>query len=958
MHLMTESRVGVAAVILLGALGAFAAKCPLPADGSGAPQGGASPEPCEVKAVVKPVKTVRREITVTIVGEERPAMPQNRRPTVDACFAYWKRSMDRELPNRPDLMVLPEGVDSWRGMSSQEKLEWCNRRGRELIDRFVAYAREHRMYLVFNSARVRSDGDLCNTTYMLDRDGDCIAVYDKYYPAPIEIWQKALTIRPGDEVVTAETDFGRVAFITCFDINFRDYIEKIREKKPDVICYCSAFDGSTFWRKAVSYTCRAYMVAATTGPFAKAITGPCGEDIAHQHNYGYWRTFSQKINTNCRVVHMGMHWKHLEEAVRRYGPDVTVRNPGNVGACTLISNRPDRPIDDIIAELGIEIWDRYYARSVATRLDALASAHPGAIVFENSAARLILGTNGVARSLKLKATGQEMLRLPSTTPFASVVHARPYDKIAQLKHPAQERVFYADRMSFEDGVLKIGFAGTRDFLRVGVAVKPDRFEFSLLGTGIEAEEFGPKWTWAPDACSFARFTFARRAHFGEWMNTVWDAASAAALMGATPETRASADLRDNGDLTLQLACLRSTGTDGAAGALIAAATTNLLDAVDSFERDNGLPLGAAMRRSPMANASYYWASGVTPANFEEHLAAAKKGGFPLFMISYTAFASTCGHFVWRDSYPGKEEDLARMTERLRSEGILPGLHFHYSKVSRDDPYVSGPMPDARMNTVSASMLAADVGADAAELPLQARPAALNMEDGRRLLLVDREWIEFGGVSVSAPWRLTGCRRGCLGSKAAAHAASSTVRHVDVDTWTRFIRVDADSAIADEIAQRLGEIYSCCGFRFAYFDGAEDVPEPYWYQVSKAQKRVWDRLSPAPVAAETYVRNHFGWHMFSRGNAFDPYPPGKTREAYFKYQLPCMREARENFTTVDLGWMDVKPGRSVEEYEFMADRAREWNAPLALWTSVEALRAHPDAARILDVFRRLNDERRR
>ena len=32
MHLMTESRAGVAAVILLGALGAFAAKCPLPGE--------------------------------------------------------------------------------------------------------------------------------------------------------------------------------------------------------------------------------------------------------------------------------------------------------------------------------------------------------------------------------------------------------------------------------------------------------------------------------------------------------------------------------------------------------------------------------------------------------------------------------------------------------------------------------------------------------------------------------------------------------------------------------------------------------------------------------------------------------------------------------------------------------------------------------------------------------------
>ena len=88
------------------------------------------------------------------------------------------------------------------------------------------------------------------------------------------------------------------------------------------------------------------------------------------------------------------------------------------------------------------------------------------------------------------------------------------------------------------------------------------------------------------------------------------------------------------------------------------------------------------------------------------------------------------------------------------------------------------------------------------------------------------------------------------------------------------------------------------------------------------------------------------------------PPSPQGLTPIPYQLPCMQEARENFTTVDLGWMDIRPGRSVEEYEFMADRAREWNAPFALWTSVKELRDHPDSARILAVFRRLNDERRR
>jgi len=902
-------------------------------------------------AVAKPVKIVRREIIVTIVGEERPVMPRDRRPTVEGCFSYWKKSMDRELPNRPDLMVLPEGVDSWNGMTPTEKIEWCRRRGDGLFAMFAAYAKEHRLYIVFNSARLRPDGDLCNTTYMVDRDGDCVAVYDKYYPAPTEIWKDGATIRPGDEAVTAETDFGRVAFMTCFDLNFRDYIEKVRQKKPDVICFCSAYDGSDFWRKAVGYTCRAYLVSATTGFFAKAITGPCGEDIAHQHNYGYFRTFSQKINTNFRVVHMGMHWKHLTEAVRRYGQEVTVRNPGNVGACTLLSNNPERPIDSIIDELGIETWDRYYERSVRTRLDALASAAPGAVVFENDVARLILGTNGVARSIKLKATGEELLKMPSITPFATITHARPYDKIAQLTYPAQMRDFKANRMERKGDMLEIGFAGTRDILRVSVSVLPDRFEFTFRGFDIAGSEMDPKWTWKPESVRFAQFTVAGRAHFGEWMNVAWDDSSAVALMGLNAETRIASERQGN-DRTLFAGGEIAVGYDGIAAALIPSATTNLLNAVDKLERDHGLPLGVEARRSKWANASYFWAKDIEPGNADKLIAAANRGGFPLFMISYTSFAKTCGHFVWRGSYPGEMADLRSICDKVRAAGMLPGLHMHYSKISRDDPYVASEHPDTRFNVVSAFALASDIGTDDAEIPLQSRPVNWNDEDGRRLVQIGREWIEFTGISKNAPWRLVGCRRGFLGSKATAHTANDIVRHVDVDNWVRFIRCDAGSAIIDEIADRLAVIYKECGFRFAYFDGAEDVAQPYWYNVTKAQKRVWDKLDPSPIAAETYVRNHFGWHMFGRGNAFDPFAPGKLTAAYHRYQEPCMREARENFTTVDLGWTDLG-GKMVDEFRFLLSCADEWNAPVALWVGIEELEANPNGGKILDLFSTFN-----
>lgn len=590
--------------------------------------------------------------------------------------------------------------------------------------------------------------------------------------------------------------------------------------------------------------------------------------------------------------------------------------------------------------------------AAALSVDALASATSGAIVFENDIARLVFGTNGIARSLNIKATGEELLSESTAVPFAEITHARPYDKIAQLTYPAQSRDFKANRLERKGDLLEIGFGGTRDVIYVSVSVLPDRFEFAFKGFGIADSEMDPKWKWKPEAVRFAQLAVAGRTHFGEWMNVAWDDKSAVALMGLNAETRIASERRGEKAHTLYAAGEIGVSYDDLAAALVPSATQRLLDAVDRMERDHGLPLGVEARRGKWANVSYFWARDIEPGNADELIAAARRGGFRLFMISYTSFAKTCGHYVWRESYPNGMADVRAICDKVRAAGMTPGLHMHYSKVSRDDPYVAGERPDTRFNVVSTFALARDVGADDTEIPLQSRPVNWNREDGRRLVQIGHEWIEFADVSGTAPWRLVGCKRGFLGSKAVPHEANDMVRHVDVDNWVRFIRLDSSSAIADEVAERLGAIYRECGFRFAYFDGAEDVPQPYWYHVTKAQQRVWEKLDPAPVVAETYVRNHFGWHMFGRGNAFDPYAPGRMIAAYYRYQEPCMKEARESFTTVDLGWADLK-GKSVAEFRFLLARALEWNAPVALWTDVKDLADNQDSGRILDMFGEFN-----
>ena len=325
----------------------------------------ADPPRCDPVPVKKTVKVVRREIKVAIIGAERPQGPADvSKATAEACFAYWKRWMDREIANRPDLVVLPEGVLSYRGYGPDKKLIVVRNCGDRLLRKFQDYAKEHRCYLSFNAYRQRVDGRFANTSFFLDRDGDVIAVYDKVYPTPGEIEWKEFPIVPGEGPVVVDTDFGRVGFVTCFDLNFRDLIEAYAKRKPDVLCFQSAYDGD-FWRRVWSYTCRAHLIGCTVGHLAKEIDGPSGEVIMHSHNYFF--TSTTKINTNCRVIHLDDNWGGIQKAIDKYGDRFEMRNPGAVGAVTVLSHDPALPIDDIIREFGLILWDDYYARSVRLR---------------------------------------------------------------------------------------------------------------------------------------------------------------------------------------------------------------------------------------------------------------------------------------------------------------------------------------------------------------------------------------------------------------------------------------------------------------------------------------------------------------------------------------------------------------------------------------------------------------
>ena len=56
---------------------------------------------------------------------------------VDRMLAFWRGKLDQVLPDRPDLIVLPEASDRYPAHSMAERLAYYRARGNQVRDLFV-----------------------------------------------------------------------------------------------------------------------------------------------------------------------------------------------------------------------------------------------------------------------------------------------------------------------------------------------------------------------------------------------------------------------------------------------------------------------------------------------------------------------------------------------------------------------------------------------------------------------------------------------------------------------------------------------------------------------------------------------------------------------------------------------------------------------------------------------------
>ena len=99
---------------------------------------------------------------------------------------------------------------------------------------------------------------------------------------------------------------------------------------------------------------------------------------------------------------------------------------------------------------------------------AAVTGAAGDVIIENAAFRFISSEDGAAKSLVVKATGEECLAPGVRIPFARLRQDRPYDNEMHLLHPAKPMWFNANRIARKGDALEIGFANEYHVLRVRV----------------------------------------------------------------------------------------------------------------------------------------------------------------------------------------------------------------------------------------------------------------------------------------------------------------------------------------------------------------------------------------------------------------------------------------------------------------------------------------------------------
>lgn len=277
---------------------------------------------------------------------------------VDKMINFWRSQVELVLPDKPDLILVPEASDRYHRITGEARKEYYRTRGNQVRDFWAKVAVDNHTYVGYSAAREMPDGTWRNSTQIIDRNGEVAGIYNKNHCVIEETTVNGILC--GKDAPVIKTDFGTVGCAICFDLNFEPIRKKYEASQPDLILFSSMYHGGlmqNYW----AYACRSHFVGSICGDEC-AILNPLGETIARTTNY--FSYISHNVNLDCKLCHLDYNWAKLRALKEKYGRGVTIFDPGHVGVVLVTCERDDMTVMDMINEFELELFDHYMERAL------------------------------------------------------------------------------------------------------------------------------------------------------------------------------------------------------------------------------------------------------------------------------------------------------------------------------------------------------------------------------------------------------------------------------------------------------------------------------------------------------------------------------------------------------------------------------------------------------------------
>jgi nitrilase len=157
-------------------------------------------------------------------------------------------------------------------------------------DLLAGMAREHRMWIHGGSV-LEIDGErVFNTSVLFDRDGELVARYRKIHlfdadPPGAVPSRESFLFSAGDEVVVADTEFGRAGMSICYDVRFPELYRSLAVRGATIVFVPASFREET-GRAHWDVLLRARAIEDQVLVVAAAQWGSWGSPGRERHNQG------------------------------------------------------------------------------------------------------------------------------------------------------------------------------------------------------------------------------------------------------------------------------------------------------------------------------------------------------------------------------------------------------------------------------------------------------------------------------------------------------------------------------------------------------------------------------------------------------------------------------------------------------------------------------------------------